>query len=270
MVPQDLPLGVDHAIKLDQAVFKVLEGCDADPDCAAEFPGTSEKLRQLIATLESEPVETTIDHPSTGEPLTLTFDRDALAASLRFLMYSPSSQAMLPLLIFEAASEGDFSRLASQMIISTSGLTEMIAMGMEKSVTCAEDFPRFPDDDSTAGLLMGNSMIEAARVQCGIWPRGEVPPDFNEPVRSDTPVLLLSGELDPVTPPEYADRVAEHLTNSRHIVAPGQGHSVTGQGCLGDLVADFIETSGFDDLDTECVGQMSSSPYFTSLTGPKP
>ena len=30
----------------------------------------------------------------------------------------------------------------------------------------------------------------------GVWPRGERPPDFHQPVRSDRPALLLSGELE--------------------------------------------------------------------------
>ena len=117
---------------------------------------------------------------------------------------------------------------------------------------------------------MGDTMAQVAKVRCEIWPRGDVPADFSEPVVSDKPVLLLSGELDPVTPPEYADRVARHLSNSQHVVAPGQGHSVTTRGCLGDIVAAFIETAAFDDLDTQCVDQMGPSPYFISLTGPKP
>ena len=81
--------------------------------------------------------------------------------------------------------------------------------------------------------LLGNSMLQASRIQCELWPRGDVPADFNQPVVSDKPVLLLSGEFDPVTPPEYADRVMAHLSNGLHIVAPGQGHSVSGKGCLG-------------------------------------
>lgn len=270
VVPQELALGVDHAIKLDQAVFQVLAACDLDAECAEAFPDTADKLRALVERLEAGPVETTIEHPTKGTPLTMTFDRDALAASLRFLMYSAESQALLPLLIFEAATSGDYTRLASQMLISTSGLEEMIALGMELSVMCAEDFPYFPKEDNHAGLLMGNTMIEATRVQCGVWPRGEVPPGFHQPVESDKPVLLLSGELDPVTPPEYADRVAEHMPNSLHLVAPGQGHSVTVRGCMGDLVAEFIEKAGFEDIDTTCISQMKRAPYFTSLTGPKP
>jgi len=270
VVPQELALGVDHAQKLDQAVFRVLNACSADTECGSAFPDTADQLRQLVASLDTQPVETRIDHPTTGEPLDLTFDRDALAASLRFLMYSSDSQALLPLLINEAATSGDMGRLASQMIISTSGLDEMIALGMEMSVMCAEDFPFFPLDDSKAGLLMGNTMIEASRIQCGVWPRGDVPPGFHDPVVSDKPVLLLSGELDPVTPPEYAEQVAEHLSNSMHLVAPGQGHSVSVRGCIGDLVAEFVDQAGFEGIDTSCIEQLQATPYFTSLTGPNP
>ena len=268
VVPQELALGVDHALKLDQAVFRVLDACNADAECGSAFPDTAEQLRDLVASLEARPVQTRIEHPSTGEPIELAFDRDTLAASLRFLMYSSDSQALLPLLISEAATTGDMSRLASQMLISTSGLEEMIALGMELSVMCAEDFPYFPPDDSKAGLLMGNVMIEATRVQCGVWPRGQVPAGFHEPVISDKPVLLLSGELDPVTPPEYAEQVAEHLSNSLHLVAPGQGHSVTVRGCLGEVVAEFIDKAGFEGLDASCIEQLQATPYFTSLTGP--
>lgn len=270
IVPQALPLGIDHAVKLDQAIFKVLRGCQSDPDCNQAFPGVVDRLIGLVQSLERQPVETTIDHPLTGEPFTMTYGRDTFAASVRFLMYSADTQAMLPLLIYEAAETGDFSRLASQMLISTAGLQDMIASGMELSVTCAEDLPWFPESGGRTGLVMGDTMVEATHVRCGVWPAGHAPDDFHDPLVSDKPVLLLSGELDPVTPPEYGDQVAAHLGNTMHVVAPGQGHSVTVRGCMGDIVAEFIETNDLDSLDTGCVSQMQASPYFISLTGPRP
>lgn len=271
VVPQELALGSEHALKLDRAVFSVLDVCEADEGCSQNFPGTAGKLRALIERVDLDPVAVAVEHPNTGEILDFTFDRDALAASLRFLMYSSDSQALVPLLIHEAAETHDFSRLASQMLISAAGITDMISLGMEMSVACAEDVPFFPDDASSkSGLLMGDSMIRAARVQCGVWPRGPVPEGFHDPVISDKPALLLSGELDPVTPPEYSEQVAHHLTNSLQIVAPGQGHSVTTRGCLGELVSQFIKTADPDALDTDCVSNLQSTPFFTSLTGPAP
>lgn len=275
VAPQTLALGTEHAEKLDQAVSRVLTACEADTDCNTAFPNVSQSLATLIERLDEEAVPVTVDHPITGEPFEFVFDREVLGSAVRFLTYSAETQAMLPLLLNEAVTENNYNRLASQMLITASGLTESIAQGMEMSVVCAEDFPLFPseeesDADGMKDLLLGDSLLKASRIQCEIWPLGDVPGNFHDPVVSDVPTLLLSGELDPVTPPEYADRVQAHLSDSLHIVAPGQGHSVTGRGCLGDLVTDFVIAASSAELDTDCVSRIQASPWFMSLTGPKP
>jgi hypothetical protein len=135
---------------------------------------------------------------------------------------------------------------------------------------CAEDYPRFPQQREPNDYLMGELMARAVEIQCGIWPSGPVPEGFHEPVSADVPVLLLSGELDPVTPPEYGDEVAAHFPQAMHLVAPGQGHIVATRGCMGDLVSQFIIEADFAELDTACLSQMQATPYFISLTGPKP
>jgi pimeloyl-ACP methyl ester carboxylesterase len=270
VVPQTLALGSEHAEKLDQAIFRVLAGCDDDPVCAKAFPQTRRKLRELIAMLEAEPTEVTVAHPTTGKPFSVTFDREVLASSLRFLTYSADTQAMLPLLVHEAHTERSFERLASQMLIAASGLQQSISQGMELSVMCAEDYPRFPAGGGLGKFLMGDLMHRAVQIQCGIWPQGAVPENFGDPVSADVPVLLLSGELDPVTPPEYADQVAAHFPQAMHLVAPGQGHIVTTRGCVGELASQFIIEGSFEGLDTACLSRMQATPYFVSLTGPQP
>lgn len=270
VVPQTLALGSEHAEKLDQAVYRVLENCDNDPQCSELFPDSSQKLKDLMQMLDEEAVELEVIHPSTGKPISLTFDRDVLGSSIRFLTYSPETQAMLPLLIHEAATTRKLDRLASQILIAAGGLQESISQGMEMSVVCAEDVPFFDLDTDHSAYLMGNSMVRASGIQCDIWPRGPLPDGFHDPVSSDVPVLLLSGELDPVTPPEYAESVAEHFTNSRHLIAPGQAHIVTTRGCMGKMVTDFLITARSDELETDCIELLQPSPFFLSLTGPTP
>lgn len=270
VVPQTLILGSEHGMKLDQAIERVLWGCEADADCRAAFPGTHDKLRNLIAYAEEQAPEVTINHPNTGKPVNMPFDRDVLASALRFLSYSADTQALLPLLIFEAATENRFDRITSQMLLATAGLAEGLSRGMEMSVMCAEDYPFFPDASGQDRYLLGDAMFEAIETQCQIWPRGEVPDGFHDPIQSDVPVLLLSGEYDPVTPPEYADQAMTRLGNATHLVAPGQGHSVTGRGCMGRLVSEFIAAADASELDTACLNDMMPSPYFLDLTGPKP
>jgi pimeloyl-ACP methyl ester carboxylesterase len=176
--------------------------------------------------------------------------------------------------VHEAGTSGNLERLASPVMMVSSSLEESISAGMELSVMCAEDFPLFQHLDLDApeptGSLMGNTMIKAMQVRCDEWPRGERPDNFHEAVTSDKPVLLLSGELDPVTPPHYAERTAAHFPNSLSLVAPGQGHSVLGKGCLGKLMTEFVNQASSQDLDTECISQLQYSPFFVGLTGPKP
>jgi len=274
VVPQTLVLGTEHAKNLDSALFRVLDGCDADVDCQREFSGSKQMLLEMMDQLDKNPVDITVIHPTTGKPLELTFDRDVLASSIRFLTYSSDTQAMLPLLIHEAATKNNYERLASQILIAASSLQQSIAQGMELSVICSEDYPFFPQagdpDDVYSPYLMGEQMLKATHIQCGIWPSGQLTSGFHDPVRSDIPVLLRSGELDPVTPPHYADHLLPLFSNATSLVAPGQGHSVTGRGCLGKLVSDFIINGGPEEMDTGCVSHLQTTPYFLSLTGPKP
>jgi len=270
VVPQTLGLGTEHAMKLDQAIYKVLDGCEADPICSEKFPGSAENLRYLIRNIGENPVDVTVEHPTTGLAFDLTFNREVLSSALRFLTYSPETQAMLPMLIHEAAVEGRFDRLASQMLITASGLQQSISQGMEMSVMCAEDYPLFPKTIVPNDYLMGTLMEQVVSIQCGVWPAGPVPDDFHQPVGGDVPVLLLSGEYDPVTPPEYADAVAAHFNQATHLVAPGQAHIVATRGCMGDIVSTFIADGSAQNLETECMSQMKPSPFFISLTGPTP
>ncbi len=121
------------------------------------------------------------------------------------------------------------------------GLNEMLAKGMELSVLCSEDFPFIDVSADYSDTLMGNLFLEVIDLQCNVWPRGEVPEDFHQPVVSDIPVLLMSGERDPVTPPHYAAQTAGTFSNSLNLVARGQAHSVMKNVCLRDITTEFIE-----------------------------
>jgi pimeloyl-ACP methyl ester carboxylesterase len=144
---------------------------------------------------------------------------------------------------------------------------ERIAIGMGLSVSCAEDADRLRVDPADAGTVMGTEFVDAILAQCEVWPKGRRPADFNEPVASDRPVLLLSGELDPVTPPRYGEAVVQHLPNGRHIVAPGTGHNVTDAGCAPRLVGRFLATADAKGLDASCLERLAAPPPFLGPYG---
>ena len=248
----------------------VFEDCAKDETCNSLYPRRAEQLNDLFTQLRNEPRQITIINPVSGEPQDMRLTADTLAVAIRFLSYASETQALLPLLVHEALTSGDLSRLASQAILVMTGLSEMLARGMELSVLCSEDYPFMDLSADYGDTLMGNLFLEVIDLQCKVWPRGEVPEDFHQPVVSDIPVLLMSGERDPVTPPRYASQAAETFSNSLNLVARGQSHSVMKNICLRDITTAFIIDGGIEALDTSCVENILPAPFFTSLLGPDP
>jgi len=270
VVPMQLPLGQEHATMLDRSVRAVLEDCEQDETCKTLYPRHAQELNALFKELRDEPRQITIINPVSGEPQEMRLTADTLGVAIRFLSYASETQALIPLLVHEALTTGDLSRLASQAILVMTGLNEMLARGMELSVVCSEDYPFMDLDADYSDTLMGNLFLEIIQLQCNVWPRGEVADNFHDPVVSDLPVLLMSGERDPVTPPAYAAQTAETFSNSLNLVARGQAHSVMKNICLRDITTEFIDVGSVDALDTSCVENIRPAPFFTSLLGPDP
>ena len=270
VVPMQLALGQEHAPMLDQSVAAVFADCQSDATCNALYPRHADELNALFAQLRKEPQDITIINPVNGEPQAMRLTADTLGVAIRFLSYSSGTQALIPLLVHEALTTGELSRLASQAILVMSGLNEMLSRGMELSVLCAEDYPFIDMDADYSDTLMGNLFLQIIDLQCKVWPHGDIPNGFHDPVLSDAPVLLMSGERDPVTPPQYAAQTAETFSNSVNLVARGQAHSVMKNVCLRDITTAFIEKGDIEGLDTSCVEKIKPAPFFTSLLGPDP
>ena len=141
---------------------------------------------------------------------------------------------------------------------------------MHLSVICSEDMPRITAADLAAvsSTLFGRALVDDFIRACRLWPHGRVPGDFYEPVRADTPVLILSGGIDPATPPRHGEQVAAGLPNSRHLVAPQLGHGVSGRGCAPRLIESFIRTANAKSLDGKCLERIPRPLFVLPLGAP--
>ena len=136
---------------------------------------------------------------------------------------------------------------------------------------CAEDEPYIDPQAAEAanqGTYLGNAQTDNLAKICSVWPHGEPGKGFNQPVRSNVPTLLLSGQADPVTPPSNAEHVAQWLSNSLQLVVPGGGHNVIYRGCIPRLAAEFIDAGSLQELDAACVEQIEPLPFFLNFSGP--
>ena len=266
LAPTTMIVGLDFARDGQASLDALLDDCAAAEECAAAFPSLREDLAALLA---APPHEVRVDHPRTKAPLTLTVDRDLIASGLMGQLYAPPFSSLLPLAIADAAA-GDFSPFIAQTVGMSEGMTGSISDGMKMTVLCTEDVPRLPEDTTayTEGTFLGDLSLRELRDICAQWPKGELPAGYNEPVVSDAPVLLLSGALDPVTPPRWGEAVAEHLPASRHLVAPGAGHNAAPLGCMPRLMEAFLEAGSADELDVSCVERIHRPPFFIDFAGP--
>jgi pimeloyl-ACP methyl ester carboxylesterase len=269
VVPNELVLGGEHAKNLDRSLTLQFARCTADPTCHERFGDVHAELDALLARLDQAPMPVDYRDPVTGVRKHEDFTRGHLAGVVRMFAYAPSVAAVLPVAIHEAA-KGNPEILMAQSKLISSVIGESITVGMHWSVICTEDADELTSDPADAKTALGTVLVDTIIAQCREWPHHARPADFRAPLSTEVPVLLLSGEFDPVTPPAYGDRVLAHLKRGRHLVARGQGHNVFPVGCLPRLVKDFFEKPDPAALDSKCLDTLTWAAPFTSLTGTEP
>jgi pimeloyl-ACP methyl ester carboxylesterase len=266
VVPPELMLGSEHAANLEAALALQFARCTQDPVCSERFGSPRANLDALFERLRSETASVTLRDPVSGVSSTERFGPADLAGVVRLFAYSPGQMAMLPLGLAEA-SAGRYDTLLAQSRMVSEVLGESIALGMHFSVSCAEDAPGLAVDPAQAESTLGNALVETLLAACAVWPRGAMPQDFHAALVSDKPVLLLSGELDPVTPPRYGEQVLKTLAKGRHLIARGTGHNALPRGCIPKLVSLFVQDADAVALDASCLERLDYTPPFAGFYG---
>ena len=268
-VPNTLGLGNIFARNLDSALEAQFSLCKESPACKARMGDPRAELQAVLARLRANPVQVSYRDGSTGEELTETMTADHVAGLVRMYAYMPAVGALLPQLIREA-SQGRYANLMALAKMMQSDMAESMSMGMQMSVICTEDAGSMVIRAEDADTVLGNRMVEGMAAMCEVWPKGDKPADFNTPLKGDLPVLVLTGEFDPVTPPKYGEEIAKGLPNARWLDLKGQGHNVIGVGCMPKLFAQFIEKADAKALDAKCLDKLAYVPPFTSYNGWEP
>jgi pimeloyl-ACP methyl ester carboxylesterase len=214
-----------------------------------------------------------IVHPRTGERGEIRMTPRILMNVFAATLYQPLAASLIPALI-DRAEKNDFQGVFALGGAGSGDPDDVnMAVGMQLSVICAEDAPRITPEESkkeSAGTIFGPYVMRLQQQGCAMWPRGTVDAAFYQPVQSAIPTLILSGEIDPVTPPVWGEEIAKTLPNSRHIVMPGTGHTAGGTGCGRRLIRAFIDAGTAENLDTSCVDKITRPPYFVTPAGPNP
>ncbi len=267
VMPQQEAMASAHEVNLQNTLKNVFRLCREDASCQERFGDAEQQMWSFLQSLDEQPINMRLPNPSTGDYETFELTRDFAVLGLRMFAYSPETMGMIPLLVSLANHEQP-ENLAQQAFMVTSSLTESLNNALELSVVCAEDVPFLPKEQNTRNSLFGDEFYEMMRSRCEYWDSEVVDASFKDPVESDIPTLLLSGEYDPVTPPAFAEKALKTLSNAQHLVAKGQGHIVANRGCMPKIVTAFIEEPE-QELETECMNNFNQPAFFINLNGPQ-
>lgn len=207
----------------------IFNTCEADDACAAAYP----KLRARFATLAK---------------------RDPVAAgALLSSLADAGHVAQFPSYV-ERLERGDRELLSSLF----SG-PPPFAWLMRIAVWCNEEYP-FEDEAAIEAQRTGFPEIGAAdrsTVPPGLCaalglPEHMPPPSENQPVATAAPILILVGELDPLTPVPWMQAMLAHMPNGRLVIVPGATHAAGFAECPWRIAEHFLDAPE-EPLTDECL-----------------
>jgi pimeloyl-ACP methyl ester carboxylesterase len=262
VVPPEADAFLSYAEDAERALAALLAACAAQPACRAAFPRPREELAEVLRRLAERPVEVPVRTGEGERTAAVALTRDLFAATLRVRLYSPRAAARIPRAIHRAY-QGDYADMAhAAWAIDRAGRAGL-SEGLMLSVDCAEGLRAITPaavERRSRDTFLGPEPLLRRLAACASWPRGEPPNDLARPAASPAPTLLISGEIDPVTPPAGAERVRRGLPGSVHLVARGQSHSLE-HPCIARTVAAFLAAGSSRGLDSSCLAELPPIPF---------
>jgi pimeloyl-ACP methyl ester carboxylesterase len=251
----------------DHAMSALFEDCAADAACSGAFPNLKAEFEAVLATLDKGPATFELPHAGSKMKEPVSMSRGVFVERLRLMLYDLEGASRVPFVIHRAAQEDWVPFATASPVGVTSGVSAMYL-----TVTCSETAARITEEDivrETRVTFVGEYRTRTHLRACQEWPRGDVPPEYYDPVASDVPVLMLSGELDAATPAHFASEAARSLSNSRQIVIRNAAHAYW-YDCMQSLVSDFFARRSARDLDTTCLQRLRRPPFVTELSALSP
>ncbi|TAD79554.1 MAG: alpha/beta fold hydrolase [Oscillatoriales cyanobacterium] len=275
VAPLDQSFIVQLPRNTNRALRRFFEACRRDRVCGATYTTLEQDFLDAIGRLRSRPL--LVKLPNYGElqdllegrilienlnpdrlAVPVLIDGDGFISAVSTAFYSSASIPKLPQALRETRQNNYAGILrVLPLLLFTKGQAD----GVYNSVMCSEDGGFSMADVNISGVYpeiapaLQQAPEELLRT-CQTWQVPPLEPKANQPIQSAVPTLLLSGELDQVTPPEFAERVAQGLSRHYRQVFPGLSHAVFGSAdCVSRIMGDFLR-SPEQGPNGSCVGQM--------------
>jgi pimeloyl-ACP methyl ester carboxylesterase len=251
-------------------VFAALfHDCESDKTCHAAFPSLRKSFEQVVRRAAANPITVAVPDPRGGPPLEARLDDGKLIEVLFYAFYDWRRIGDLPAIITALAAADTRPLVSLARTALDNYISAAVSHGLFLSVECHDEFPFNPPaavERATAELpLYRNFALSTLPLAaCPAWPVGQAAREERRAATSEVPVLLLSGELDPVTPPRWAKVASEQLTHAVRLDFRGIGHGVlAAHACAGLIVGRFLTDPARSPVD-DCLLAVAP-PNFQSV-----
>ena len=249
------------------ALDKLFGQCDADPACRKAYPGLRAEFDGLVAKL-GKGMNISLADPRTAKQIDVSMTSARLLGTVHGMLYAPADARRLPFLVHSAAQGRWQPFVARRNVAADYNAEGSPATLLHLAVICAEDMPRLsPALAASDSAPLTRAITERLPGLCRAMNVPTVP--WTEPARIDAPALLLSGALDPVTPPHRAASAAKYMSHAQLLTAPNVGHGVSQLGCAPRLLRAFLDRPD-QKVDGSCLNEIPAPTFQLGSAGPQP
>ena len=266
VLPPDIGIFETSPKSATRALNKLYQACRLDEICTEAYGDIEGTINELVSKANKGALKYNGANPITGDPMSQDISLMTLVQNIRGILYTPQKTTMLPMALYKL-NRGDgraFMALTSEGAM----VSKSVYLGSTLSLLCGEEVPRMTDaraKEIGAGHLTQDTYYQYWRAACKGWPSLPGDDDIHASIASDVPMMILSGELDPITPPSMGEHLAKSFKNSRHLVVRGVGHNVSYQGCIPKILGAFIKELDANDIEVECLDKMKRPAFSAPL-----
>jgi pimeloyl-ACP methyl ester carboxylesterase len=249
------------------AAFKVLEKkIQKDPTTEVQFANLRDDFAFAVKRLNQKPVP--IFYNDRKDSIKRYYTGDNFAWSIWTALLKPRAIPFVPLAIKQVASGNDSILTLWSTAFSSSDAYGKYSEMQSRAILCFEGKPRKPEDSEDSLLKKYpefTSFNSGLNIPiCKVWRPDDPDNKIFWPVVSDVPVLIFSGEYDPVCPPLFGELTAKSLPNSIFINVHAASHAaIHADDCLRNIANNFI-SDPLSKLSIQCVSDRSEIKFITS------
>lgn len=270
--PVSVAADVEDVRGTADAFAQLFRNCAEDAACRASFPDLAQTFADVVRRAAVVPVPVRVPDPRGGPPVEAQLDDGKLIEVLFYAFYDWRRIAALPATI-AALAAGNTAPLAGLARTAFANyVSDRLSYGLYLSVECHDQFPAegvaaVEHAAAAFPLYRDFALSNLAVAACPSWPVGAASAETRAPAGNDVPILMLSGELDPITPPRWARAAAAHRPRAVVIAFPGVGHGVLqAQECASLLVGRFLQDPAKPPFDP-CLLGLRPPQFRTASTG---